>query len=1373
MAAKLEGGAYLSSFVDAISKKLSSLLEDDSVLDSTLELLQRLDDCLCDVGPVLDDAELKQFSSNRVKKWLVDLQDSLYMADDLVDELSTKVATATPTDQGKSNIWSRLVDSLSESSGANDIRKVVGKLESIAERKAKLGLEKSAKLDTSWRIPSTSHVVSSEIFGRDQDKENIIKLLLEDTSCDVQLPVTGIHISSFVDAISKKLCSVLEGNDHALKLLFQRLDDCLLDVEPVLHDAELKQFRNERVKKWLVDLQDALYKADDFLKELSTKVATATPQDPGNSYWSGPVDSIIYGSVANDIENIVGTLEYLVGRKDRLRLKESAELDTSLVVSSDKLLSDDTCAAESPVTVIPIVGMGGIGKTTLAQLIYNDAKVMAKFKTRAWVCVAENPDPINVTKTIIGAIDSSPCNIDHFDSLQTILKKKLSEKTFLVVLDDVWDDRRDAWEEFLKPFQYGNNGSKILLTTRSEKVASVFTSNNLYYRLSLLSKEDCWSLFLKHSSISSNSKEYVTLEPIGRKIVEKCKGLPLAVKTLGGLLRNNSNEGDWENILESEIWELSEDKSKIVPALRVSYHYLPSHLKCCFVYCSLYPEDYQFDKNELILLWMAEDLLQPKKNNTLENIGCAYFDELVARSFFQPSSNNGKLFIMHDLMHDLAMSFAGKFFLKLKKFGNLRKIDPKTRHLSYAINYKYSTKLFQGGNNNRAVHMRTFLDLTDTLHGHSIDIESDSCLLQQQLGCLRVFSSGLLKKLPDSIGELIHLRHLNLSKSPIVKLPESICKLYNLQTLKLRKCTELERLPNRLQDLVNLRHLDIRGVYRLREMPKGMSNLIYLNFLSDYIIGEQEDNGIRELGTLDHLHGSFYIAKLENVKNSGEALEAMMGKKKHINALKLKWLRDGDGDVDDVETERDILVKLQPNQNLKKLSIYGYRGETFPDWLGLSGYSKMTKLSLNRCMNCHELPSLGQLPSLQHLEISKLDSLEEIDLELFFNKNSGTFQQETPFKSLETMIIKDMSVWREWHFPGDFAGFPQLKILSIISCPVLRRDLPAHLPALEELTIDGCEELACSLPKAPKLHQLYVKGNMSSGTEPQCAVILGTQLAKYALECLSHIQLPCVQYVNISECKSAISISSDYLPASLQYLEIFGCPEITISEQLQHKSLTEIKVEGGWGSQTFPLGDLPNLKKLELSYCKNMEYVEVSCALPSLRYLNILSCHSLVSLPALGSVAPCLEDLRINQCSKIDCFTEEWLPPSLRILYVTECHNLASRIASKGLQSEGLTDLLITRCNDVKSFSREGCLPASLEFLQLWELPNLETLDCKGLRHLTSLKTLKINYCDKLENIIEEHLVASIENIYIGKCPLTTKLQEMEHPRIQFVTDVE
>ncbi|MED6113159.1 hypothetical protein PIB30_068235 [Stylosanthes scabra] len=697
-------------------------------------------------------------------------------------------------------------------------------------------------------------------------------------------------LSSFVDAALNKLSSVNSippRNPDEQKLL-RRLRASLRAVRPFLDDAEQKQFKDPEVKNWLVNLQDALYMADDLLDELSTKAAVAalTQTDPGNSSsWSHYVDDILEDS-NYELEHIVVTLESLVEEKDEFPLEKAAKHledmswrneTTSLIEGSDiydrdkekeeiiGMLLDDTC--DGKLSVISIEGMGGVGKTTLAQLVYDDARVKEKFDIRAWVCVATKFDPVNVTKAVIQEIMSSSCDM----------------------------------------------------------------------------------------------------------------GLPLAVKTLDGLLRNKYNEGYWNKILESRIWELPENESKIVPALRISYDYLPSHLKRCFVYCSLYPEDYQFDKDELISLWMAENILQPMGESTIEEIGCAYFNELVARSFFQPSSSNGGLFVMHDLMHNLATVFAGKFYFRVEEFDNPLKIDIKTRHLSCIVNNECPIQdLLKACS--EVEHMRTFLiPVNPDFFGNPLfEMENNSCLSFLQLKYLRVLSFKFfpLESLPESIGELIHLHYLDLSRTPILRLCESVCNLYNLQTLKLRHCRCLEMLPEKMQDLVNLRYLDIHGTSSLKEMPKGMSKLKNLNFLSEYIVGEHQENGIRELATLENLHGSFSICMLQNVKNSGEALEAKVGDKKHIDNLELVWDFD-DGSID-IQTSRNMLDKLQPPGELKELLIEGYRGENFPNWLGLSSYRSMTKLVLSHCKNCSELPSLGQLPSLKHLRFYHLDGLERI-----------------------------------------------------------------------------------------------------------------------------------------------------------------------------------------------------------------------------------------------------------------------------------------------------------------------------------------------------------------------------------------------------------
>ncbi|KAK9902516.1 hypothetical protein M0R45_001550 [Rubus argutus] len=313
--------------------------------------------------------------------------------------------------------------------------------------------------------------------------------------------------------------------------------------------------------------------------------------------------------------------------------------------------------------------MGGIGKTTLAQIVYNDARVKEEFDVQAWVCVSDDFDILRITQAVYASITSETCVITELDLLQVKLKEALARKKFLIVHDDVWNENYNDWDRLRRPFGFGARGSKILVTTRNEVVATVMGTLPMYH-LNHISEEDGWLLFAKHAFKNAHAlgTEHPDLANIGRKIVKKCNGLPLAAKSLGGLLRTELNMEEWEKILESELWEFSEQESSILPALWLSYHYLPSHLKSCFACCSIFPKDYNFTKSELVLLWLAEDLLQPKKNKMVEDVGEDYFNNLVSRSFFQQSSsphNESSItkhdliysecsFTMHDLMNDLA-----------------------------------------------------------------------------------------------------------------------------------------------------------------------------------------------------------------------------------------------------------------------------------------------------------------------------------------------------------------------------------------------------------------------------------------------------------------------------------------------------------------------------------------------------------------------------------------------------------------------------------------------------------------------------------------------------------------------------------------------
>ena len=241
--------------------------------------------------------------------------------------------------------------------------------------------------------------------------------------------------------------------------------------------------------------------------------------------------------------------------------------------------------------------MGGLGKTTLAKLVYNDDKVGSYFAAKAWVCVSQNFDIFRVTKEILEDITSETCKDDSLNLVQRKLGEQLSGKKFLLILDDVWNEDYTDWTTLSLPFQSGAPGSKILITTREANVSSIMGAPDPY-KLRTLSKDACLSIFTQHAPGTSDFHERPELEEL---ILDRCKGLPLVAKALGGLLRTY-NRDEWKDVLDGRIWNLLENKTDVPSTLRLSYLYLPSSLKKCFAYCSLFPKDYNFKEKELVLL---------------------------------------------------------------------------------------------------------------------------------------------------------------------------------------------------------------------------------------------------------------------------------------------------------------------------------------------------------------------------------------------------------------------------------------------------------------------------------------------------------------------------------------------------------------------------------------------------------------------------------------------------------------------------------------------------------------------------------------------------------------------------------------------------
>jgi hypothetical protein len=487
------------------------------------------------------------------------------------------------------------------------------------------------------------------------------------------MAVGEAFLSAFLQVLFDRLAS-REFIDlvHSTKYddLLEKLKITLLTVTALLNDAEEKQFHSPAVEKWLHMAKDVLYDAEDILDELATEAlkckVEAESQASPNQVWNWSfISTPSSREIESKLKNIIEKLQLIAKYKEALGLKDSVggsssglkqRLPTTSLVDEtcvygrkhDKGLIIELLLRDAPIMnrigVVPIFGMGGIGKTTLAQIVYNDERVEEHFDLRIWVCVSDQFDVVRVTKTIFRSVTWENTDLNDLNLLQVSLKEKLVRKRFLLVLDDVWNKRNNDWDLLWKPLKTGARGSKILVTTRNRDVASSMGTVPAHH-LRGLSSDDCWSLFTSQAFENRNIDFYPNLEAIGREVVDKCEGLPLAAERLGILLRSRQEEDEWKDILNRKIWDLPDDESDILQSLRLSYHHLPAHLKQCFAYCSIFPPGYEFDKDSLVLLWMAEGfVLQPNAKKRLEDVGGEYFLELVSRSSFKNLSTRSRDF---------------------------------------------------------------------------------------------------------------------------------------------------------------------------------------------------------------------------------------------------------------------------------------------------------------------------------------------------------------------------------------------------------------------------------------------------------------------------------------------------------------------------------------------------------------------------------------------------------------------------------------------------------------------------------------------------------------------------------------------------------
>ncbi|KAK2440224.1 putative disease resistance RPP13 protein [Trifolium repens] len=919
----------------------------------------------------------------------------------------------------------------------------------------------------------------------------------------------------------------------------------------------------------------------------------------------------------------------------------------------------------------------------------------------------------------------------------------------------------------------------VIVTTRHEKVAEVAHTFPIQ-KLEPLSNDECWSLLSKHAlgSDEFHDSKNTTLEEIGRKIAKKCGGLPIAAKTLGGLLRSKVDTKEWTSILNSNVWNLP--NNNILPALHLSYQYLPSHLKRCFAYCSIFPKDCPLDRKKLVLLWMAEGFLDSYQGGkAMEELGDDCFVELLSRSLIQQSNDDahGKIFHMHDLVNDLATVVSGKSCCRF----DCGAISENVRHISYNQAMYDIFKKFEKVYNFKC--LRSFLSVTywSSYNYISIKVVDDLLPTLKRLRVLSLSKYTNITKLPDTIGNLLQLRYLDLSYTNIKSLPDTICNLYNLQTLILSSCRSLTELPVHMGNLINLRHLDITNTW-IKELPMEIAKLENLQTLTVFVVGERHVGlSIKELSKFPNLQGKLTIKNLHSVVDAREAEDANLKSKEKIEELELFWGKQSE----DSQKAKAVLAMLQPPISLKSLNIDLYGGTSFPSWLGNSSFSNLVSLRFNNCEHCMTLPPLGQLPSLKELEIHGMKNMDTIGPEFCCGQggecSNSSFQ---PFLSLERIKFDSMPSWKEWlQIEGINFAFPQLRTMELLNCPELRGHLPSHLPCIEEIVIDDCPNLLetpSTLHWLSSIKKININGfgerTLLSWFESDSPSMMQDVVIE---KCVTLLYVPklilrstCLQHLKLQSISSLMEFPSSGLPTSLQSLHIENCENLSfLSPETwsNYTSLVSLKLHSSCDALTsFPLDGFPALQKLEIYEFKSLDSIYILES-PSRRPSSLKSVEigfhnsiGLIKVKLNMDTLTSLEELTLHCKGELSFCEGVCLPPNLQSMYLHLNQRTTQPITEWGLQGlTALSSLIISADEDIiNTLMKESLLPISLVHLIIKD-NKMKAFDVSGLRHLSSLESLEFNYCEEFESMPENCLLpSSLKTLHFENCKKLESLPE-------------
>ncbi|XP_037464496.1 putative disease resistance protein RGA3 [Triticum dicoccoides] len=961
-------------------------------------------------------------------------------------------------------------------------------------------------------------------------------------------------------------------------------------------------------------------------------------------------------------------------------------------------------AATNIVSVLPIVGPGGIGKTTFTTHLYNDASTQDHFQVRVWVCVSTDFDVLKLTREILGCIlasegvgSSSVANeTTNLDQLQKSIAQRIKSKRFLIVLDDIWKcDGEDQWKTLLAPFTKGEaKGSMLLATTRFPKVADmVKTVDPLELRG--LEPNGFFIFFEACIFAEDNKPKHYEDEfaGIARKIANKLKGSPLAAKTVGRLLHKDLSQKHWNGVLEKHQWLKQQKNDDIMPSLKISYDYLPFDLKKCFSCCGLFPEDHRFTSSEINHFWVAIGIIDSDHQDDRN-----YLEELVDNGFLMKKFDwRGQCwYVMHDLMHELSNSVSAQECLNISGLDFSADAIPRSvRHLSINVEDRYDANFEEEMSKLREkidiANLRTLM----IFRGYEERIAKILKDSFKEINSLRVLFIAVksAQSFPYRFSKLIHLQYLKISSSYYsdreMRLPSTLSRFYHLKFLDLDGWCGRSDLPKDFSHLDNLH--DFHAESELHSNIRNVGKMKHLQELQEFHV-RKGSMGFRltELGPLQELEGGLIIRGLEHVTNKEEAAAAKLMSKRNLKELELLWGRDGP------TTDADILDALQPHSNLRALTIANHGGTVGPSWLCLDIWLTSLETLTLEGVSWSTLPPFGKLSNLKGLNLEKISGMHQ------FGPRCGGAPGKC-FMRLKTVRFCEMPDLAEWVVEPNCHSFPSLEKIKCFRCPNLRVMPLSEVSCtnLRSLHVSGCPKMSLpSMPHTSTLTDLDVKRTLFSETllsyDGKRLVVsgYGGALAYHNLD------LDKVEDMDI-ENVSHISLADIEKFKSLTQLAVKRCAGVFPEEldgSIVLRSVERLKLDVSSSSSSKVLNCFPAFSVLVIVGDRHHDYEECVMQLPSsssLQELTFWECKGLVLVPVeneggIQENNSLLQSLTIFECGKLFC---RWpmgmgesetifpFPASLRELHVNE----EPSIKSMGLLSNltSLTSLCLVGCRNL------------------------------------------------------------------------------------------